>query len=121
MRLVRRICTCVVEHRIKCRSQGLDLYNSRKDRTIADLRVDHERWPLRDPERVKFSCGSANPLFDFRRSGMLAQFFGLDPAGFSTDFNGNIPVTDLSAITHRRIRKCKANAIVDKTKVLRSF
>src|SRR5689334_6157346 len=52
---------------------------------------------------------------------MLAQFPGFDAASVSADFDCNIPVTDLSAITQRRIRKRKANAIIGKTKVFRSF
>src|SRR5206468_1556589 len=54
MRLVRRVCNCVVKHRIECRRQGLELDNPRKDRAITNLGVDHERRPLRDLKRVKF-------------------------------------------------------------------
>ena len=54
MRLVRRVGSCVIEHRINCGSQGVELHNSRKDRAITNLGVNHESRPLRDLERVKF-------------------------------------------------------------------
>ena len=68
MRLVCRVGSCVIEHRINCGSQGVELHNSRKDRAITNLGVNHESRPLRDLERVKFGRRFANALFDFTRS-----------------------------------------------------
>src|SRR5439155_444006 len=95
--------------------------NSRKDRAVTDLGIDHKRRTLVYLERVKFSRRRANPLFDFRRSRALHQFSGIDTTRFSADLSRNIPGTDFSPFTQRRMSQSKPNAIIRKTKVLGRF
>src|ERR1700757_1165210 len=65
---------------------------------------------------MKFSRRRSDAFFGFRRFSMLSQFSGIDPAGFSTHFNGNIPVTNLFAVSQRGLRKGNTNPIIGKTK-----
>src|SRR5262249_1524879 len=95
MRFVRRVGSCVIEHRIDCSSQRLEFHNSREDRAVANLGVDYERWSLRYLERAKFSRRCANAFFGFRRSRAFAEAPGVVPARCGPNFDGNVPVPDL--------------------------
>ena len=95
MRLVRRVRSCVLEHRIDCGYQRLEFNDSRKDRAVADFSIDHERRTLVDLKRMEFGRRCANALLDFRRSRALQQFSGVDATRFSSNLSGNIPIADL--------------------------
>src|SRR6266404_1341128 len=118
MCFVRRVGGGGVKHRIDCSCQRMELHNSRKTGTVADLSIDHERRTLCNLKCMEFGSRDANALFDFRRSRALEQFSGVHSTRFRAGLSGNIPAADFSSFAQRRMSEREANAIIGKTKVL---
>src|SRR5262249_21082393 len=70
---------------------------------------------------MKFSRRCANPFFSFCRLGTLAPSARVDSPRFGAGRYGNIPVTDLFAVTQRSMRKREPDTIVSKTEILCRF
>src|SRR5207247_5246516 len=83
--------------------------------------LEAELRSSRTPVHVQVSRICANTLFNFSLSRTLDQFPGSEPPRFSADSSGNVPVADFLAFAQRSMRKCQANAIVCKAKVLCRF
>ena len=104
MRLVRRVRSGVVEHRIKRGCQGLELYNTGEHRAIANFRVDDECRALGDLERMKFCGRCANALLDLGRTRALEQLFFVNLAGASSNLGGNFPIAHLFPFAQRGVK-----------------
>src|SRR5436189_6432070 len=118
MRLVRRVRSSILEHRLERRSQRLKFYNPGKYCAVADFGVDQECRALRDLKGMKFRRRSANALFDLVRTREFEQLFLFNAGSRRTDLSGDFPFAYLFPFAQRGMSQRQPNAVIKETKVL---